>query len=232
MTQVQTLPPTTSAVDERSVANRLARLGGLAFTLLAIAGVVVAPMPPAFDASADEIRTYLTDHGQAFGVSSILMVLTMLAGSAFFVWVYRRLAEVDSTSVLPTWFLTTATAAITFAMAGAVLQGMLARHVGPEIDDSTLTGLYLLWNFLAFMSPPLFVAVAWAVVAVRCVTHRVFPLWIGVVAGVSAIGGLITGLIAIGTTTTPPAVIDTGSFLLGCLWMSTVSVTGLIRRPS
>lgn len=227
MTQVQTVPATASATTQRSTANHLAGLGGLAFTVLAVASVAVAPMPPAVDASAQEIREYLNDHGQAFGISSILMVLTMFAGSAFFVWVHHRLAAVDRVSMLPTWFLTSTTTVITFAISGAVLQGLLARHISGEIDDSTLVGLYLLWNFLAYMTPPLLMGLAWSILAVRCVTHRVFPVWIGVVAGASAIGGLVTGLIAIGTSTKPPTAIDTGSFLLACVVMSAISIHSL-----
>jgi len=230
MTQIQTRPATNTA-GNYSTADRLAGLGGLAFTLLAVSSVVVVPTAPAVDASSGEIREYLTDHGQAFGVSAILMVLTMFAGSAFFVWVHRRLAAADPTSMLPTWFLTSTTTVITFAVSGAVLQGMLARHISGEIDDSTLVGLWLLWNFLAYMSPPLLMGVAWIIVAVRCVTHRVFPVWIGVVAGVSAVGGLVTGLVAIGTSTKPPTIIDAGSFLLACVVMSSISVHSL-RRAS
>lgn len=73
--------------------------------------------------------------------------------------------------------------------------------------------------------------IAWFVVAGRCATHRVFPLWIGVLAGLSGLGGLLTGLLAIATSTKPPAVLDGGSFPLACVVMSSISISSL-RNPS
>jgi hypothetical protein len=52
----------------------------------------------------------------------------------------------------------------------------------------------------------------------RTIQYGIFPRWLGWIAVVSALGGIVTALMNLGTAAqAPPAVLDFGSFLLTCL---------------
>jgi hypothetical protein len=204
--------------------DRIAAGGGVAFTVLGLSTIAIAPPAPAVDASAAEVRRYLTEHHTRFGLSTIAMALAVLAVALAFGYVHRRLADADRESALPATFLATAASVVTLALAGVLLQGLLAQHGVNGIDDSTLLALHRAWNIVAFVGPPLPLAVALLLAATRT---GVFPRWLDWVAAASALGGLTTALMNLGTATRAPVVLDMGSFLLSCVWFTGISVHAL-----
>jgi hypothetical protein len=225
-------PPTVAQPGGRAPGDRLAAAGGAAFTLLAVASVAVAPTAPDPDASADAVRAYLdTSHGP-FAIGAALMALAVMALCPFFAYVHRRLVATDRGTALPAMYLIASAGAIVLALTGALLQGLLARHIGPEIDDAALLLLHRTWNLVAFMGPPLLTTVALLAVAVRIARTAVFPRWLGAVAAVSAVGGAVTGLMSLATDVRPPVLLDLGSFLLACLFMTGVSVHAFTGRAA
>ncbi|MEV6105041.1 hypothetical protein AB0M28_10040 [Streptomyces sp. NPDC051940] len=211
----------------RSTFDRIAACGGVAFAVLALSTVVIAPPPPALDASAADIREYLADNSGRFGASTAVMVLAVLAVAAVFGYVHRRLAEKDEGTAAPGVFQTAAAATVTLALAGALLQGLLARH-SAGFDDATLLAAHRTYSLIAFAGPPLPLTVALLVAAERTLRSGVFPRWTGWVALVSAAGGLTTALINVSTSTTSPPVLDFGSFLLSCVWFTGISVSAFL----
>lgn len=209
--------------------DRLAASGGIIFTVLAVSTLVVAPVAPAVDAPATEVRRWLTDHPDRLGVSVGLMVLAVLAVSLAFGYVHRQLAVTDRGSALPACFLVAAAAAVSMALAGAVLQGLLVQYMD-GVDDSTLLAIYRTWQVVAFMGPPLPIGIALALAGARTLRERVFPQWTGWVALASAAGGIVTALINLGTDAQAPAVLDIGSFLLNCVWLVGVAISSY-RTP-
>jgi len=207
-----------------STFDRIAAGGGIAFTVLGLSTIVIAPAAPAVDASVGEIRRYLTDNHDRFGLSTIAMALAVLAFVLAVGYIHRRLVDTDEGTALPATFLAAGATAVTLALAGVLLQGVLAQHGVNGIDDSTLLALHRTWNIVAFMGPPLPATIALLLAGARTIQRGVFPRWLGWVAVVSALGGLVTALMNLGTSTRAPLVFDFGSFLLTCVWLTGISV--------
>jgi hypothetical protein len=212
----------------RSWFDLVAASGGLAFTVLGLASNLVVPVAPDVDASAGNVRDYLVDHHDGFGLATVLMALATLAVALCFGYIHRRLVEDDRGTSLPACFEIAAGAVVTLALAGVLLQGILAQYASDGIDDSTLLALHRTWIIVAFAGPPIPVAIVLATVGTRTIRQGIFPRWLGWIAVVSAAGGAVTGLMNIGTSTRAPVVIDFGSFLLACLFLSGVSVTAFL----
>jgi hypothetical protein len=204
--------------------DRLAAGGGVAFTVLALSTIAIAPPAPAVNASATEVRSYLTEYQDRFGLSTIAMALAVLAVAMAFGYIHRRLAESEPGNALPATFLVAGASTVTLAFAGVLLQGVLGQHGVNGIDDSTLLALHRAWNVVAFMGPPLPMALALLLAAACSIRTGVFPRWLVWVAAASALGGLVTALMNLGTATRAPVVLDMGSFLLGCVWFTGISI--------
>lgn len=215
-----------------NVFDKIAAAGGLGFTALGLSTLALAPPAPPVDATAAEVRSYLTDDHARFGLSTIVMTLAVLALLPFLALLHRRIAERRADSALPGSFLIAAGATVTLALAGSLMGGMLGQYAQDGIDDSTLLALHRLWYVVAFAGPPITMAVVLSILGVVIVRDHLYPLWIGWVALVSAVGGLVTALMNIGTSTRAPFVLDTGSFVLSCVVLTAVSVVSLGRHMS
>lgn len=213
-----------------STFDRVAASGGIAFTVLAVATVTIAPPTPAVDAAAADIRRYLTDHHDRFGLSVITMALAVLAFALALGYVQQRLRDADQGTALPATVQLAGAVAVTFALGGVLLQGVLAQYGVDGTDDSTLLALNRAWNIVAFMGPPLPLAIVLLLAGVRTIQVGVFPRWIGWVGIVSGLGGLTTALMNLGTSVRAPFVLDTGSFLLSCVWATGIAVHALMAR--
>jgi hypothetical protein len=211
-----------------STFDRIAASGGIAFTVLGLSTMVIAPAAPAVDAPAAEIRSYLAANHDRFGLSAVVMALAVLAVAVSLGFIHRRLAETDEGTAVPGTFLIAAGATVTFALAGVLLQGVLAQYSADGLDDSTLLALHRTWNIVAFMGPPLPLTIALLLAGVRSIQSGLFPRWLGWVAVVSALGGAATVVLNLGTSTRAPLAIDFGSFVLSCVWFTGVSVHALM----
>jgi hypothetical protein len=205
----------------------VAASGGIAFTVLGLSTIVVVPAAPEIDASAADVRSYIGDHHAAFGVSTILMALAVLSIALFLGYLHQRIAESTGRSAMTATFGMTSAGVVTLAMTGVLLQGVLGQQTATGIDDSTLLALHRIWYVVAFAGPPVLLSVALGIAAAWIVRGGVFPVWLGWVAAVSAVGGLVTGLINVGTSSRAPLVIDLGSFALACVFVSGVSIAAL-----
>lgn len=215
--------------------DRIAACGGAAFTILAISTVVVAPPAPAVDASAGEIRSYLTDEHGRFGFSVALMALAVLALCLVLGYLWREISRAAAGTALSGTFLVAGAVAASTALGGVLFQGILAQHTASGLDESTLVALYRTWQVVAFMGPPLPMAIVLAGFAISVLRENAtFPRWTGWLAIVAAVGGLTTALLNLSTDVTAPIVLDLGSFLLTCVWLTAVTVSAFVgthRHP-
>ena len=209
--------------------DKVTAAGGAAFTLLAVATLVVAPPAPDVDASASKIRSYLVDEHDRFGASVASMALAVLALCLVFGYLYRRIRAAAGASALPAALVVASGAVVSMALSGVLFQAVLAQHTASGIDDSTLLALYRTWQVFAFMGPPLPVAVVLVLAAIATFRYGILPRWSGWLALVAAIGGASTALLNLATDTTAPVVLDVGSFLLCCAWLTTVTITAMTR---
>src|SRR5262249_482441 len=76
---------------------------------------------------------------------------------------------------------------VAIALAGVLLQGVLVQHTATGVDDSSLLVLHRTWNVVAFMGPPLPVAIVGLIIGARALGDGVFPRWLGWIAIVSAL---------------------------------------------
>lgn len=210
--------------------DRITAAGGATFTVLALSTLVVAPPAPDAAATAGEIRGYLVDEHSRFGTTVALMALAVLALCLVLGHLYGRLSSANGTPSLPAAFVVASGAVVSTALGGVLLQGVLAQHTASGIDDSTLVALYRTWQVVAFMGPPLPMAIVLTLAAVGTFRDGILPHWTGWVALASAIGGASTALLNLGTDITAPLALDVGSFLLSCVWLTAVTISALIRR--
>jgi hypothetical protein len=216
----------------QSTFDRIAAGGGIAFTVFGLSTLAIAPPAPAIDASATEVRSYLTEHHTRFGLSTLAMALAVLAIALAFGYIHHRLADTDRSTALPATFLVAGASTVTLALVGVLLQGVLAQHGVDGIDDSTLLALHRTWNVVAFMGPALPMTIALLLAAARTIRTGVFPRWLGWVAAASALGGITTAMMNLGTATRAPVVLDLGSFLLSCVWLTGISIHAMRGRRS
>jgi hypothetical protein len=200
--------------------------GGIAFTALGLSTIAVVPVAPEIDASAADVRDYIGDHHAAFGVSTILMGLAVLAIALLLGYLHQRIAEAVGRSAMTASFGLAAAATVTLAMSGVLLQGVLGQQTA-GLDDSTLLALHRTWTIVAFAGPPMLLSIALGIAGTCIIRERILPGWLGWVAVVSAVGGLVTGLVNVGTSTRAPLVLDFGSFALACVFFSGVSIVAL-----
>jgi hypothetical protein len=169
------------------------------------------------------------DEHDRFGVSVALMALAVLALCLALGHVWRRLDARSGGSTLTTTFVIAGAVAATTALAGVLLQGVLAQHAA-ALDDSTLLALHRTWQVVAFMGPPLPMAIVLALVFVSTLRDAILPRWTGWVALVAAIGGASTALLNLGSDVTAPLVLDLGSFPLTCVWLTAVTVSAFVAK--
>jgi hypothetical protein len=191
---------------------------------------VIAPPAPDVDASAGEIRRYLTENHGRFGLATIAMALAVLAIALAFGYIHRRLAETDEGTALPATFLAAGAVTVTLALTGVLLQGVLGQHGVDGIDDSTLLALHRTWNIVAFMGPPLPATIVLILAGTRSIERRIFPRWLGLLAIIAALGGAATALINLGTATRAPFVLDFGSFFVMYVWLTGLSVHSFLPQ--
>jgi hypothetical protein len=224
--------------DTRLAASETARLdhfgaiGGIAFTVFALASTLVVPAAPAFDDPGGEINDYIVDHQTALGVNTVLYATGILAFIAFVAMVHRRLAATGRHLVAAGTFLMAGGAGVTLALLGSLVQAALVQRIAPGADEATIVAWYGLWDIVTFTGPPLAINLAMAVAAVVLYRDRTFPRWLAAVAAVSVVLGTIAVVADLATDTVVPVAVDLGGFLLANVWIVGLSVVVLLRSRS
>lgn len=208
--------------------DRAAALGGIGFVALAGVASAIAPTTMALDTEAADIHSKLADHADRLGASALLTALAMLALGFFLSYLHQRLRAVDPVggSSLPACFALASSALVTIGLVGAVLQALIAHHVD-GFDDSTVLLTFRLWQFVSYNVSALPAAVVMLLFGVRVLQTSAFPRWIGAVAIVSAIGGLVAVSVLYITGDNAPAVLDVGPFILSGLWMVATGIAAV-----
>lgn len=122
--------------------------------------------------------------------------------------------------------------AVLFADFGSgVLIGAFWFHLSlvDGFDDSTVLLTFRLWQFVSYNLSALPAAVVMLLAGVRAVQTGVFPRWTGVVAIVSALGGLVAVSVLYISGDNAPAVLDVGPFVLSGLWMVATGIAAVVR---
>jgi hypothetical protein len=225
-----TTPAGTGAATAGAATADLDRIGalcGLGFTVLAFASALVAPVAPALDDPADEIRTHMVDNQGRLGASSVLFAAAILTFVGFLAMLHRRIVARSGNGVAAAAFLAAAAATVTLGLLGCLIEATLVQRVAPGADDATVAAWFGLWDMVAYTGPPL--ASGLAIVVAVLVLHREFPGWLGVVGALSAIAGLVGVAVDLTTATGLPFAPDFGSFVLANVWFVGVAVAVLRR---
>jgi len=211
--------------------DRTAALGGIGFVVLAGTASAIAPTTLALDSGADEIRSKLAGHADALGTGALLTALSMLAIGFFFAFVHERLRSTGTPtgSSLPACFALAAGALVTIGLLGAVVQAVVAHHTD-GLDDPTLLLVFRLWQMVSYNLSALPAGVAMLLAGVRTVQTGVFPRWLGFMAIISGLVGLVAVSILYTTGEPAPQLLDFGAFILAGLWMAATGIVAV--RPA
>jgi hypothetical protein len=212
--------------------DRLGALGGIGFTVLALASALVVPAAPAVDEPAGEIRDYVVDHQTGLGISTVLYAAGMLAFIAFVAMVHRRVSATARSPVAAGTFLVAGTAGVTLGLLAVLVEAALVQRIALVADQATIVAWYGLWDIVAFTGPPLAVNLAMGVAAFVLYRDRTIPRWLAAVAAASIVLGTIAVVADLVTDSTVPVAVDLGGFLLANVWIVGVSVAVLLRSRS
>ncbi len=210
--------------------DRAAAMGGIGFVVLAGIASAIAPTTLAIDSSAEEIRSKLAGHADAIGTSALLTALAMLAIGFLLAYVHGRLRSAESRngSSLPACFALAGTALVTIGLLGAVLQAVVAHHTG-GFDDPTLLLTFRLWQMVSYNLSALPAGVMLLLAGVRTLQTGVFPRWLGIIAIVAGLAGLVAVSILYTTGEPAPTVLDAGGFALAGVWMAATGIHAVVR---
>jgi hypothetical protein len=216
-----------------STFDRAAALGGAGFVALAAAASAIAPTNMELDTDVAEVRRKISEHADRLGTGALLTALAMVSLGFFLGYLHKRLraSEPEEASSVPACFSVAAAALVTIGMVGAVLQALVAHHVD-GFDDSTVLLAFRLWQLVSYDVLAFPAAVVMLLVGVRTVQTAMFPRWIGVVAIVSAILGVVTTAKLWVTGDPVPTALDSGGFVLALVWMVATGIAALVRPPA
>lgn len=213
--------------------ERAGAIGGIGFTVCALASTAVVPQPPAFDAGAAEIREYLTRYESGLSIAALLACAAALFFLLFVAMAGRRIAVgEDRSEYLATAFLVAGTAAGAMALLGGLWQSALVNRVVPSADDSTLISVYALGQLIFYSGAAIAMVIALGVAAVATLRYGSFTkttAWIAVAAAL--LGGLSSAWEITSNDDAMEAVGFLG-FILTNVWLVWVSVSVLRRATA
>lgn len=208
--------------------DRAAALGGIGFAVLAGVASAIAPTTMKLDIGATELRSKLAGHADGIGTGALLTAIGTISFGCFLAYVHRRLETVErSGSTLGSCFVIAGTALVTIGLIGAALQALVAHHAA-GLDDSTLLLAFRLWQVVSYELSAIPAAVVMLAVGVRSWQTGVFPRWLGALAIVAAVAGVVAVGTLYATGDNAPAVIDAGGFLLATVWMVATGIVSLL----
>ena len=171
--------------------ERLAPLTGVAFVVLLLLGLLVAPESPDFMAPSQEIADYYGDEASTIiNIDAILLTAGVLL-----LWFFGSLrtalrrGEVGDgrLSALALAGGTAATALYLASMAADLAAALRADEDG-RIDPQVAQTLFDLMSLLLGGAVPIALAVALAATALAALRTRVLPAWLGWASAVIAVG--------------------------------------------
>jgi len=208
---------------------------GIAFGLLLVVAIFVAPPPPHIDASGQKILTYFTDHRRAVEVAGVFGVFSALAAVLFVAHLRHIFDRVENgIEGLSTVIYAAGIVTVVAASLSGMLQTTLAfttAQPGDLIDGGVARALYDLTyvgNGVTFMFAALFLGA----IAVGMVRGEVATAGLGWFAAIVAAGCLVSGvaLLTVSSYSATWSVIPLASILGMAAW-SIVAGATMIARP-
>jgi hypothetical protein len=216
-----------SAVETESF-DRAAMMGGLAFALAGVAAGVIAPAPPAADAAASTIRTYVAGHHGALTVAGLLYVFAPLLAVPFFLSLGQRLPRGWGHA-----FGAFGVATSVLAVVGGLVENVLYHAGALAANDATVVALFRLGRMLFDIGPAV-TSIGYLLVAALAVpSSGVVPRWLSPAAAVVAVVAAIAAALGMGTSSGVPSALGLAGFLLNAAWIVAAALVTLqsVRRP-
>ncbi len=205
---------------ENDTLRRAGIAGALGFLVLGLASGALAGSPPALDATAATVRSYVNDHHGALTVAGVLYVVAPLLLVPFFVALGQRVRK-GWQGALVGFGVTT----IALAIAGGVLQAALFQAGTLGNDDHTLLLLHRLAE-MTFDIGPAVPSIGFLVVAaIALPTDR--ARWLSPAAAIVAVLTLVSVVLGASTSSGGPGPLGFACFLLTVLWMAAASLSVL-----
>lgn len=208
--------------------NRLGLASAIGFAITGIVGGVIHPAPPHLDASAADIRAFVTGHHTGVVVGGALELVAPLVLVPFFVALRRRLADRDLGILIVAFGAATSTMALLGGLAHNVLY-----HGGPLLHDDASVALLYRTSSLIFDAGPALTSVGYLVAAaVAFGRTRDVPSWLVPATALVAVITGVGGMAAATSTSGGPAALGFGGFLLNVAWSVAVAVVVFRPRPA
>ena len=199
---------------------RAAAVAGLAFVVLNVAGTLIAGAPPAANASASKIATYISDHAGALRAELLLGGLGIAALWWWLGALWRMLSKVEGER--PRLALTAAVAlAIGSALALVSAVFMATAAVRP-IDVDTA---HLLFSLSLITISAAGFGIAVFLIATCTVTARATstPRWTAFL-GYLAAAAFLVGTLGVVSDASVYSAVATVAFFVWCVWIAAMSV--------
>lgn len=209
---------------------RLTAAAGIIFVVLAAGGFILKGSPPSPGAPLADVRAYYA--GQRTGVLAYAYLdgLAMLCLVAFAAGLGGLVARRggDPFGILARLTLAGAVGMAAIAMVLDMTEAALAAHTAAAGEPAAAQALFDLVSMLALTGLPQALFVAGA--AAGIIRSAVVPRWLGFVALVPALAGLV-GAAGLGDPGGPVAAIALfGGYLPMLLWMLATSIMLFVRR--
>jgi hypothetical protein len=209
---------------------RLTAAAGIAFVVLVVAGFTVRGIPPTPGEPVAEARAYYLQHRTGvltYAYLDGLAMICLVAFAAGFGGLVARRGG-DPLGILARLTLAGAIGTAAIAMVLDMIEGALASQIAADGELAAVQALFAPVSMLPLTALPQALFLAGA--AAGIVRSAVVPRWLGFVALVPALSGLV-GAAGLGDPSGPVAAISlVGGYLPMLLWMLAVSITLFVRR--
>ena len=200
---------------------------GIAFVLLNLAAMFMAPAPPAVDAGVAEVRDYVLDNRSALLTQTLLYGLALAVILVFLEALRRRFAAEPGAAAVATVGALAGTLFFTLAVVGGVCFGALGwvkDDIGALGDDA----FRITWNLGYLLYLVAFPLAALSLLAAAWCARRsgAFALWYSVVVGVL---GVVLLIAAIGVTGAGAAGVSFPAYLAFLLYVLITAILLLVR---
>ena len=175
-------------------------VAGILFAVLGVASGVIVPPPPALDASASTVRSYVTDHRHGLDVWTVLVVVAPIVLLVFFAAARRRFADRELGSLFFGFGLLT----VALALLGALLEAVLI-HGGAILDNDQAVLVLFRLGAAVFYGGPALASLGYLVAAAADGPASELPGWLSPFALLVGVVGFVGGIVTVTTSSGGPA---------------------------
>jgi hypothetical protein len=200
--------------------ERYAALGGFAFVVLNVVGILLPGAPPAPDDSATKIASYFKDNAGKIEAGQVLALVATIGLLWWFGSLFRRLRAAEEGNPR---LSVVALAGIAVGGSAAMMSGAVTSATALRIDEVGAASRFMYTLSMVMLSCAGVGVIAF--LGAVCALNRragMFPMWTSYVGWLAA-AGFAVGLIGAGSDSSAIGAVGLIAFLVWCVWIIAVS---------